>query len=236
MILRRVLEEAVENGETPSNPAAARGTRVKLPQPKRARVLDPEEVRKIADAAARISMESDALAIRVMCFLELRIGEMSGLQARDIDEKAGEITIARTVSDLGGRLEVQDSTKTNRHRVLPVPPQLPVWSELLSHVRDRGLIGRAHVFQTANGRVIRPNNWRKRVWNRAMEECSIVDPPSPHACRRTTASLLTSAGVPAPTVRAILGHSVLRQTGDYIDVPRVDMEIAVSKLSQAIWG
>jgi integrase len=236
MILRRVLEEAVENGEVPSNPAAARGTRVKLPQPKRARVLEPVEVKNLAEAAAAISMESDALAIKVMCFFGLRIGEMAGLQARDIDEKACEITIVRTVSDTSGRLEVQDSTKTNRHRVLPVPSQLPVWAELLAHVRSRGLIGRAHVFQTANGHVIRPNNWRRRVWDRSMEKCDIPDPPSPHACRRTTASLLTSAGVPAPTVRTILGHSVLRQTGDYIDVPRADMESALSKLSQAIWG
>ena len=43
-ILHRILEEAVENQEIPSNPAAARGTRVKQPQPKKARVLSPAEV------------------------------------------------------------------------------------------------------------------------------------------------------------------------------------------------
>jgi hypothetical protein len=36
------------------------------------------------------------------------------------------------------------------------------------------------------------NNRRKRVWAAAMKHAEIVTPPTPHAARRTTSSLLTS--------------------------------------------
>jgi integrase len=63
-----------------------------------------------------------------------------------------------------------------------------------------------------------------------MTKAGILDPPSPHSGRRTTASLLSSAGVPAPTVQAILGHSTLQQTGEYIDVSEADMRAGLEKL------
>ena len=217
-ILRRILEEAVENGEIPANPAAARGTRVKMPQPKKARVLSAEEVTRLVSAANDVAGPSDALAIEVMFFLGLRIGEMAGLQAQDLDKDAGELIVRRTVTDTGGHLLVQESTKTNKARVLPIPPTLPLWAELLDHVNELGLIGQAPLFPAAQGGHIRPNNWRRRVWDRAMAKAEILDPPTPHSGRRTTASLLSAAGVPPATVQAILGHSTLKQTGEYIDV------------------
>jgi integrase len=230
-ILHRVLEEAVENREISSNPVAARGTRVKLPQKKKARVLSPAEVARVVEGARLVAGDSDALAIETMCWLGLRIGEMAGLQAGDIDVGRGEITIRRTASDLGGKLIVQEATKTNRYRVLPVPTDLPLWEKLVDHLRERGLIGKAHVFQPRDGAVIRPNNWRRRVWARAMEMAEIENPPTPHSGRRTTASLLSSAGVPPATVQAILGHSTLQQTGEYIDVSRSEMERGLQLLS-----
>ena len=126
---------------------------------------------------------------------------------------------------------MQEATKTNRYRVLPVPRELPVWGRLADHIRERGLIGKAHVFQAHLGGPIRPNNWRRRVWERAMESAKIPDPPTPHSGRRTTASLLSSAGVPPATVQAILGHSTLKQTGEYIDVSKAEMIAGLSKLA-----
>jgi integrase len=235
-ILHRLFEEAVENGEVGVNPVAARGTRVKLSQPKKARILNVFEMWDLVSAAEKVGSLSDALAIETMFFLGLRIGEMSGLQARDIDKERKEIVIQRTVADAGGHLLVQEATKTNKYRVIPVPEELPLWGKLLSHVHEGGLIGAAHVFTSRDHGVIRPNNWRRRVWSKAMVEAKIVDPPSPHSGRRTTASLLSSAGVPAPTVQAILGHSTLQQTGEYIDVPEADMRAGLSRLGALYSG
>jgi integrase len=231
-ILHRLLEESVENQEIPSNPANARGTRVPLPQRRKARILTPNEVARVTEAARELFGVSNALAIEAMFFLGLRIGEMAGLQAADVDIRAREIVIARTVVDANGHLLVQDATKTNRYRVLPVPANLPIWLRLADHIRSQGLIGQAPVFPSPDGGVIRPNNWRKRVWAPAMSRAQIEDPPTPHSGRRTSASLLSAANVPPAVVQAILGHSTLQQTGEYVDVPRSEMEAAFGRLAE----
>lgn len=233
-ILHRVMGEAVENREIPSNPVAARGTRVKPNQRKRARVLMPPEVASAIRAAEELFGPQEGLALELMFSLGLRIGEMAGLQAADVDSARNEVTIRRTVTEAGGHLLVQDATKSNRYRVLPVPDVLPVWSRLLDHLKTTGRIGQAHVFQAPRGGPLRPNNWRKRVWARALGEAAIADPPTPHSARRTTASLLTSLGVPPATVQAILGHSTLQQTGEYIAVPRSDMEAGLGRLASVL--
>ena len=64
-----------------------------------------------------------------------------------------------------------------------------------------------------------------------MAEAGFQDAPTPHSGRRTTASLLSEAGVPPATVQAILGHSTLAQTGEYIDVRASEMESALKKLA-----
>ena len=229
-ILHRVLQEAVENQEIGANPVAAPGTRVRLPQRKRARILTPDEVRRVVTAAARRST-SDALAIELMFTLGLRIGEMAGLQARDIDPLMTEITIRRIVSDAGGELRVQEATKTNKYRVIPLGDQMDAVSRLRAHILEGGLIGQSHLFPSESGAPIRPNNWRRRVWAGAMQAARIPDPPTPHAARRTTSSLLSQAGVPPATIQAILGHSTLQQTGDYIDVPAAAMRQGLQRLS-----
>ena len=230
-ILHRVLQEAVENGEIAANPAAAPGTRVKLPQPKKARQLTPDELVRLVGAAAEVGSPSDALAIETMFLLGLRVGEMAGLQACDIDAEAGEITIQRTVIDVSGKVEVQDATKSNRYRVLPVSKELPVWGKLLAHLQEQGVIAQGQVFRSPGGTLIRPNNWRRRVWNRAMEKAGIEDPPTPHSGRRTTASILSAAGVPQATIQAILGHATMQQTGEYIAVSKAEMQAGFAKLA-----
>lgn len=231
-ILGRLLGEAVENGEIASNPVAARGTRVKLPQRRKARILDPGEVRQVIIATKAISGESDALAVELMFFLGLRIGEMAGLQAGDVDLKSGEIVIRRTVVQPRGGASLQNATKTAEYRVIPVPKELPLWTKLDGYVRRHGFVAQAQLFTAPEGGLIHPNNWRRRVWRPAMQKAGILDPPTSHAGRRTTASLLQVVGVPAGTIQAILGHSTLQQTGEYIDVPREAMEAGLRKLGK----
>ncbi len=229
-ILHRVLEWAVENEEISSNPADARGTRVKQPQRKRARTLTSEEVRRVVAAASRVARPVDVLAIEALFTLGLRPGEMAGLQVNDVDVVRRELVVRRTVVEHEGKVLVQDATKTDKYRVLPVPTELPLWGRLIAYIQSRSAIGAVPLFTAPEGGVIRLNNWRRRVWTRTMSEARITDPPTPHSGRRTTASLLSAAGTPPATIQAILGHSTMRQTGEYIDVPRARMEEALGQL------
>jgi integrase len=141
------------------------------------------------------------------------------------------VTVQRTFVETEGRLALQNETKTGKARVLRVPQELPLWGRIVDHIKQRGLIKQAPLFPAVGGGPIRPNNWRRRVWARVMNEAGIQDPPTPHSGRRTTASLLSEAGVPPATVQAILGHSTLAQTGEYIDVRSAEMEAALEKLA-----
>jgi integrase len=82
----------------------------------------------------RSCREGEALALEMMFLLGLRVGEVAGLQARDVDRERREITVARTVSDVAGRLVVKDSTKTGRSRTIPVPGVL--WERLEAYVKQ----------------------------------------------------------------------------------------------------
>jgi integrase len=230
-ILHRLMEEAMENGEVGSNPVAPRGTRVKQAQPKKARVLTTEELGRVIGAAERVASHSDRLAIESLFMFGLRLGEMAGLQARDLDVETRTITIARTVVEVRGELTVQEHTKTRESRAFRVPLELDLWQGLVEHVHREGLIGQAPLFPAPRGGHIRPNAWRRRVWRVVMESSGIADPPSPHSGRRTTASLLVERGATPATVQAILGHSSLAQTGAYVDVAVAQTETALSLLT-----
>jgi integrase len=234
-ILHRLLEWALENEEIHVNPVDAPGTRVKLPQRRRARILTSTEVARAVSAAGDVGCLSDSLAMESLFSLGLRPGEMAGLQVNDVDVARREIVIRRTVVENGGRVVVQDATKTDRYRLLPIPKDLPLWSRLIEYIQSRGAIGAVPLFTSPEGGVIRLNNWRRRVWAKTMLTAKIVDPPTPHSGRRTTASLLSEAGVPLPAIQAILGHSTARQTGEYVDVPRDRMEEALGRLG-ALYG
>jgi integrase len=229
-ILLRVLQVALENGEIPENPAAAPGTRVKDAQRQDPRQLTLDEATAVLDTARRTCSANDALATETLFTLGLRCSEMAGLQARDIDWTGREITVRRGVSEVRGRLIVQESTKTGRVHVIPLPEGLGFAERLRKFLLAEGRIGEAHVFQAPLGGPIRPNNWRRRVWYRVMAEAGIQDPPGTHAGRRTMISVLQSAGVPMLTIERMVGHRTLRQTAEYVGIFRADREEGLMKL------
>jgi integrase len=147
-----------KNQEIGPNPVSARGTRVKLPQRKKARILSADEVSSLVEAARKVSGEGDALAIETMCLLGLRIGEMAGLQARDVDLVAREIVIRRTVSDSGGAsfsrmLRRPTSTEFSQWQTAS-----PVEAACGLHPGPGNHWSGAHLPGAGRGGPIRPNN------------------------------------------------------------------------------
>ncbi|GAA4383870.1 tyrosine-type recombinase/integrase [Tsukamurella soli] len=90
-VLRRILGQAVEDGRLASNPAL----KVKLPPITTAemRFLTLVELRALAEAAG-----TDAPAIWVLGVCGLRIGELIGLQHKNLDRRGGLIHVVRSVT------------------------------------------------------------------------------------------------------------------------------------------
>lgn len=69
------------------------------------------------------------------------------------------------------------------------------------------------LFTSANGQVLRLNNWRRRVFTPACETAGIPG-LKPHDLRHTAASLVACSGANVKVVQRMLGHASAAMTLD----------------------
>ncbi|WP_311966377.1 tyrosine-type recombinase/integrase [Arsenicicoccus cauae] len=116
--------------------------------------------------------------------------------------------LRRSVSVVGSRL-VWTTPKTHQVRSVPVPPAL------MRHVEEqcRGKGPEELVFTSPRGGPLRLNNWRRRVFDPAVERAGLVD-LTPHDLRHTAASLAIASGANVKAVQQMRGHTSAAMTLD----------------------
>ena len=135
-VLFLVLELAVKDGRISRNPAAG----VRLPKVSRAekRFLNRSEVLRLADAAAEYPIPEIGAQYRVLvlvlAFCGLRWGEAAGLKVDRLDLLRRRVTVAETLSEVGGHL-VWGTPKNHQVRSVPIHGFL---AELLADRRQVG--------------------------------------------------------------------------------------------------
>ena len=89
--------------------------------------------------------------------------------------------------------------------------RLPEWvvSEMADHFARHA--GDQWVFPSPESDLIRPSNWRRRVWLPAVA-LTVGEPCGFHALRHSHAAWLISEGVNAKAIQARLGHADVRTT------------------------
>lgn len=206
--LSSILELAVEYELIERNPAHGRRRRLRSPTPKRAWLDRADQIRSLLraagelDEAARSGPGQRRALVSVLLFAGLRIGEALRLRVDDLDLGRGTITVARAKTDAGLRTV----------NILPVLHQ-----ELATYAALRaGGLGET-LFATSTGGPLGPSNVRRRILARAVERADATRreagfdplPPglTPHALRRTFASLLFAVGESPPYVMAQMGHT-----------------------------
>jgi integrase/recombinase XerD len=143
----------------------------------------------------------ERIVVWLLRFSGLRIGEARALRNRDIDLRAGTITVSMSKTPAG-------------RRVIPILPELrPQIHSWQRHQMTRGLLRPEVPFlATVNGTPMHAQfAWRlvKRVAARARvqllptQESSV----SPHTLRRTLGSDLLNRGVRLEVVSKVLGHA-----------------------------
>lgn len=200
-VLSAALEVAVNDGRIPRNPIR----QVKAPtvRPRRQRYLTAEQVRLLADACGK-RLEGARNLVLVMAWAGLRWGEVVALRWRNVDLKRGRLNINEAVTEVGGRL-IWGTPKTHEVRSVPVPRFA---LEGLKKGNPDQL-----VFTAPRGGVLRNANFRKTVWDPAVEELDLGD-LTPHDLRDTAASLMISSGATIKAVQRALGHSSAAMTLD----------------------
>lgn len=207
-LLTSLLEEAVQEGKLPANPAR----KLRLPpvrrQPDRLITLDEEAV--LLDA---LPTAQDRRMVEVLLDTGLRYGELAGLHAHRVDMLRRELHVVETLTQHG---TVKPYPKSRRSR-RTVPLSDRALEALAGQMPAEGLLFRSlrrSPGKTTHGPVSQPN-WRQRAW---LPAASLLDSPvpTPHDCRHTALSRLVAAGVDVKTVQEFAGHESLSTTMRYL--------------------
>ena len=209
-VLSLVLELAVRDGRLSRNPAAG----VRLPRVAHAErsFLSREEVFRLADAAAEYPLPELGAQYRALvltlAFCGLRWGEVAGLKVGRLDLLRRRVTVAETLSEVGGHL-VWGTPKNHAARSVPIPGFLV---DVLAETTAGKAAGEL-VFTTMRGRPLRNLNFRRDVFDRAAIDAGLSG-LTPHELRHTAASLAVSAGANVKAVQRMLGHASAAMTLD----------------------
>jgi integrase len=148
--------------------------------------------------------------IRLLSDCGLRLGELPGLERKDI--APGWLHIARTAHEG----EVQAGTKTTHHkpqeeqgRDVPLPPATEALLRKLPPRIDTPLL-----FPTKTGLVWRERNWRRDVWEPACKAAGLD--PRPQEFRASWESIMRAEGVDAADLAKYAGHSVQTANAHYV--------------------
>lgn len=233
-MLHEALEQAFKNGLIIKNYSEI----VTLPKiiRKEMRVLSLDEQQKVL-ATARA--ERLGIGIVLDLFTGLRLGELLGLQWKDIDLKKGILTVRQTLN----RLRNFDTNIVNKTSIiigdtktLKSKRQIPLHDIMITELKKyklmqkeeklkAGLIYEDEGFFISNeiGKPIEPRTYQD-LFYRIIKKAEIQNRPNFHALRHTFATRALEAGIPAKTVSEILGHSNISITLDLYSHVSLDLK------------
>ena len=229
-VFKQILDHAVSQERLTTNPAVRAkelGGKGFLPSPKSSKetlVLNHRQVADLAEASGPYR-----LMILVMAYTGVRFGEVTALQARDVEIGERRLHVRRAFTDIKGKLQLT-TPKSGESRVIPIPnflvPDLMTQLFELETPED-------FLFTAAKGGPIRYRTWRKSFFDPAIRATDLKG-LTPHALRKTYASLSIQAGVNPKQLQEALGHSDIRLTMDlYTSLYEADRDGHAARLSEA---
>lgn len=215
-VLAQILDDAVEYRMLPQNPARGKRRRMKVQKSRRS-FLDPDMVIDLLQVAGEWEDDLRKRKRPDQCYGRRALLAGLCLAGPRIEEL---LLAPRSDLDIhGGRLRVGAKTPAG-HRDIELTAYL--LCELRSHLASTTPDPSTPIFHSRNRNALNPSNIRnrllsgvvKRANERRGEEGKILIPDgiTPHALRRTFASLALTAGRDPRWVMAQLGHTDARLT------------------------
>jgi integrase len=221
-VLRRVFDYAVRDGAIQRNPAT--GIRLSKVQGNDPRPLTHDELWRLAGVfgAAR-----DRLLVLVAGYCGLRWGELAALRWSDVDLRSRTLRVVRAYSEEAPRGELSP-VKNHQARTVPVPE---IVAGELADYKSRQPQGEL-VFPSGTGTPLRNRNWRRDVFDSAVEAQGLGI--TPHNLRDTAASLAIQEGASVVAVARLLGHESAATTlNHYAGLFPTDLDDIASRLDAA---
>jgi integrase len=233
-VLSVALNQAVDDGLLPSNPAA-RVKKAALRGESPMRALSTEEASRLISAAEGTRDEAlITLALRT----GMRQGELAALRWEDLDlSEKGSVTVRRS-ADTRTRTRVS-TTKTGEERRVGIGARTVA---VLKAHKKRQLEERMAASSWADPSLVFPNTKGKvrrrdsvmRSLRKMLAEADLPAEIRFHDLRHTAATLAIKQGIPIPTVSKMLGHSdpamTLRRYAHVLDDMREDAARTMDEL------
>ena len=206
-VLNASLNQAVDDGLLPTNPAARVKKAAKRGEaPMRA--LSHEEASRLIAAAA--GTRDEALIVTALR-TGMRQGELAALRWEDLDLSEGGSVAVRRSADTRTQTRVS-VTKTGAERTIGIGTRTV---EVLKAHKKRQLEERMAASSWADPSLVFPNTKGKirrrdsvmRSLRRLLAEAGLPGEVRFHDLRHTAATLAIKQGIPIPTVSKMLGHS-----------------------------
>ena len=233
-VLSTALNQAVDDGLIPSNPASGvkkAATREQAPM----RPLSQEEASRLLGATMETRDEALlTLALRT----GMRQGELAALRWDDIDLTGKPSITVRRSADTRTQTRVS-TTKTGKERKIHIGPRTV---DVLKAHRARQLEERMAAASWADSGLVFPNTKGKirrrdsimRSLRQFLEEADLPKNVRFHDLRHTAGTLALRQGVPLHTVSKMLGHAdpamTLRRYAHVLDDMRADAGRAMDEL------
>ena len=177
--------------------------------------LTADERRRFIAAAAHVKKPADQTFVLTIAHTGARVSEVLALRALDVDLDAGAVRI-RTLK-----------RRVEHWREVPVPPEL---------ARDLEMV---HRLREASPRRAKDSLWqlsRATAHRKVVAVMTAAGIAGPQACpkglRHGFGIAAVTAGVPLPTIAAVLGHADIATTAIYTTAVGVEARGFLAKM----WG
>ncbi len=201
-MFHKIMAKAVERDYVAKSPLPRRSG-MKSTQPRKPeRVLSPEQVELLADAAGTWSP-----AIFALAYGGFRIGEAFALRLNDLDFARCQVIVDEKAIELDGELTYDLDLKRSRsQRRVPMPTLVMEMLAALtmSHESTQLVFGE-----------VRPADWRARVFKKAVKKAGLPH-MTPHDLRHTAASAWFDEGFDLVEVARLLGDSLAVAEQTYV--------------------
>ena len=240
LVLRRMLESAVDWDYLPVNPFRSRKS-VKLPKlsgEQKGRALTPEEIRKLLGAC----MDDAHTIVGTAILSGMRRAEIFGLPWESLDFKNNQIHVKQSLYVKTGKYWAESergyvliSPKSKASiRSIDMSPMLR--KILLEHRMACGNPEKGLVFVNSEGNPVDPDNFVKRRFLPAVKAAGIGKVRF-HDLRHTFGSLKLEQGENIKYVQVQMGHSDIKVTLDvYGHLLKDSNPAAAAKTDRLIFG
>lgn len=221
-----IFETAIENNYCARNPVTRRITMTSVKPPPKKNVWTKKQYNVAIDFLKKHPL---GLSLWLLAETGISRSELLGIRREKFDYALRVLiiedgTVELKDAETGRYMMVTDGLKNDyRQRIVPIADDELL--EALHNIPETISVGgNAHspgkpvtsefLFCSPTGKVFRPQNWDKRIFDKVMDELVSAHPDLPrltaHELRHTRATLWKNSGVDPLIVARLLGHANLK--------------------------